>query len=389
MKLVNRIFMVFGALSVFSLFQFDAMALAYDDSADCSQAPEAGKYCQKAGTKPKCKPGCYCPGGKKDAVGDHGGAYGQVTSACVGKWDDVKNYLESRFVYYCPEEFPNSEEGAKNVFDCYWIAGDGKKQWYKSCDKKKGLELLPDRSGCQCMSGYTWDDTNSACVEKTYTVTYECNNMTEFAKKHKTEKVVTVTEAQVILPLGDICGEQDERVFSKWRCQNGSTIFPITNGMFTMPAADVTCIATWNINCPQGEYFPLKKTNNTDKLKTTKLCVACISGCTCKGGQAQPECSKDDGGGEGNGDGGTSAGEQGCEKGQYYDGTECVGCETGYFCPGDGNEYKCPEGTSPNDNGETCQASVSKTEMTNCWKYYDAPSAFRKCVYGVDVDKWK
>ena len=109
MKFANRIFLVLGAMSVFSLVQFDAMGVAYDGRADCTSNATPGYYCQKAGKKPACPVGCYCPGGVKTAVGDNSQNFGQVKSACENHWSgEVKAYLEARGIYYCPDDFPTT-----------------------------------------------------------------------------------------------------------------------------------------------------------------------------------------------------------------------------------------------------------------------------------------
>ncbi|MFQ6704492.1 MAG: hypothetical protein ACLRFP_05430, partial [Alphaproteobacteria bacterium] len=60
MKPVNRIFLILGAMSMFSLFQFDAMG---DDTPKDCNSVDPGRYCWHKNAKNACPAGCYCDGG--------------------------------------------------------------------------------------------------------------------------------------------------------------------------------------------------------------------------------------------------------------------------------------------------------------------------------------
>ena len=121
MKPVNRIFLILGAMSMFSLFQFDAMGSANDGSSDCSIAPAAGHYCKKKGSKPACPTGCYCPGGVKTAVGEKQSSGGDTLALktwCNKHTKYMEDYLNKRGVYYC-DAGKTSNEGASSKGDCF------------------------------------------------------------------------------------------------------------------------------------------------------------------------------------------------------------------------------------------------------------------------------
>lgn len=117
MKTVKRMFLILGAMSMFSLFQFDAMG-GY--RADCTGDVDAGKYCKNWGDKPGCPAGCYCPGDVKSAVGtDH-----DETTACANKVTSEEGWMNSSGIYYCPSNYPYSNKSSSKMTDCFDGSGN-------------------------------------------------------------------------------------------------------------------------------------------------------------------------------------------------------------------------------------------------------------------------
>ena len=121
MKPVKRVFLILGAMSMFSLFQFDARGLtAYDGSANCTAGVSAGLYCKKKNFKHSCPAGCYCDPGKKDAIGEkHSGGTIALVSWCRDHTKYLEEYLSDRGVHYCPDDFPKSGSGASSITHCH------------------------------------------------------------------------------------------------------------------------------------------------------------------------------------------------------------------------------------------------------------------------------
>ena len=126
MKFANRIFLVLGAMSMFSLVQFDAMGLeAYDKSSNCTSGVSAGLYCKKKNNKPSCPAGCWCESGRKDAIGEkHSGNQTiALQTWCKNHTKYLEQYLSDRGVHYCPDEFPKSPVGASSINMCHNESG--------------------------------------------------------------------------------------------------------------------------------------------------------------------------------------------------------------------------------------------------------------------------
>ena len=82
---------------------------------------------------------------------------------------------------------------------------------------------------------------------------------------------------------------------------------------------------------------------------------------------------------------GGTTGNNNCGAGKYYllEGSSCVSCENNYFCPGNGQHYKCPfNGRSTNLEGRSCSFTVSKAQLSTCWRYATNPPEYRDCMYG-------
>lgn len=426
MKLVNRIFMVFGALSVFSLFQFDAMG------SNCSQEPPAGKFCRTWGSKDDCPAGCWCPGGNKMEVGiwTQSKPETQVGPACAGKYENVEYYLNQRSIFYCPNDFPYSDSGSSREDSCYYENGQGGAKFYlRDCGtdthlhtKRVGNSCVCDEgyakdSNKECMTcdsdnGYVWSKTKAATCVKQYTVTYKCGEGSgtppSDSNGYQSGDLVTVKNG---------CNRSEGKTFYKWKC--GSDF--VSPGDEFEIKSDTTCTAQWKCapgyysssdsssaqNVQQSSTETPKKMFKTVNVAGGATCKICEDGWYCPDGVHRKQClsgrvnenrtecvtsnnedagdGNGDGEGDGEGNGGTSTEEQGCGKGTYRKGAGCAVCEFGYFCPGDGERHTCPLEGSPSTDRTTCEVNVPKDKMTKCWN----ATNFRKCVYGVDVDKWK
>ena len=148
MKLVNRIFLVLGAMSMFSLVQFDALA-------KCSDTPDAGEYCGGISVK-DCIPGCYCIGGNKTGVGV---TDSNLKNFCTEKQSANEtqiNKMKQAGIYLCPNSVQFSKEKAVSSLDCKnveWCnnqpdSGKYCERKYKTSGSGSVIKSCPD--GCWC-----------------------------------------------------------------------------------------------------------------------------------------------------------------------------------------------------------------------------------------------
>ena len=94
MKLGKRIFLIMGALSIFSLIQFDAMA-----ANDCTKDVKPGEYCWHRGSTPKCPEGCWCKGNTKNRL-DYDAIGGQEDVALFCKNKKVADLQTLKRMHY-------------------------------------------------------------------------------------------------------------------------------------------------------------------------------------------------------------------------------------------------------------------------------------------------
>ncbi|MBQ6011998.1 MAG: InlB B-repeat-containing protein, partial [Alphaproteobacteria bacterium] len=148
MKLANRIFLFFGALSVISFVQFNAMA-------KCSETPDAGEYCDGTSVK-DCIPGCYCIGGNKNAVGV---TENNLKNFCTEKQSASTNQtdkMNQAGIYLCSNSAQFSKEKAVSSLDCKdveWCnkqpdSGKYCERKYKTSGSGSVIKFCPD--GCWC-----------------------------------------------------------------------------------------------------------------------------------------------------------------------------------------------------------------------------------------------
>ena len=113
MKIMRRVLCILGVCGLFSIYQFDAVA-------KCSST-SAGRFCKLSVNTYKCRAGCYC-------LENSAGA--DVGSIIVDTWcnrtrnpdlgSDKVEILHNAKVFRCPDEFPDSDEGATSEEDCYF-----------------------------------------------------------------------------------------------------------------------------------------------------------------------------------------------------------------------------------------------------------------------------
>ncbi|MBR5903920.1 MAG: hypothetical protein IKZ49_00100 [Alphaproteobacteria bacterium] len=159
MNLKTSLFVMFVAIpSVFIGADADAK---YCNSQ--GKKASAGHYC-KALTVFDCEPGCYCTGG-----GNFTWAVGDVPKGCKNRWSKVTSELNSKGVYLCPSDYPNSAGGASKASDCYTTTNSGAKVYYKKTVKCDAGKYLPAGevtcSACQSdsvCSGGSFDFSKSS-----------------------------------------------------------------------------------------------------------------------------------------------------------------------------------------------------------------------------------
>ena len=178
MKPVKRIFLILGAMSMFSLFQFNAMG---DDNTkkDCNSVDD-GRYCWHKDDKNACPAGCYCDGGRNVVAVEK--FYNNKTSfekACALR---TLQSMSGSGVHLCPSGKTSNpaggQHGAKKSSDCFsgLTAWDGTQNCTseaakgKYC-KHKDVAKENCKPGCYCEGGTNaigndgekWGQVTSAC----------------------------------------------------------------------------------------------------------------------------------------------------------------------------------------------------------------------------------
>ena len=581
MKPVRRIFLILGAMSMFSLFQFNAMG------DDCVTNVGVGRYCKQQNDKRDCPKGCWCEGKIKKSTGDldvdaickgkqptqsqlqvlhdakvficgidnsgspvlaHSNKKAKSSSDCIldnmgcisheegsycsegtnvrscpkgcycsGKDNDgkdqrynqlpvhlstqdvddacqnktvaygsnfgVKNYLERRGVFYCPDGY-NAATGAGSITECknasghfysvpvvdmgglrpsvtprvcsdgYYLeeTGSGKyiaveckicPKGYYCPDKKnkhactgntytsqegqqvcqvcegKRRVVNENKTGCKLCPGLTVANANhTSCINNPelsapvpdanlnrefdiaaltdlvlqegevykYKVTYQCGvggtGNPNDPNMYESDNTVTLLDASS-------CAAKTGYVFKEWGCSRGSVKVSINNGTFTMPSGGVVCAAQWK--CVSGYGWRSNEcvicNGENQYIDVSGNCQTCSDGlndtgdgCVNSSGQDVPPINS------------TSTT---CNIiGKYLDDdNDCVSCESGHFCPGNGEQHRCPAGTSIG-NGASCKFDLNKDKLynglgsssKNCWKHLNQPAQYRTCVYGIDIN---
>ena len=354
MKLANRIFLFFGALSVISFVQFNAMGVEGCNSVD------AGRYCLKKNDKYACPAGCWCEKKTKVlAVADISGLPSDkaVRYACATKDPLKESDLVTRGVHYCPDgktSSNNDTTGAKKEADCKdgETAYDGTNNCISEtsgryCSSKGTQYDCP--KGCYCTGsknavGTQWWNSNSGAWE-TIPVTSWCNNNSGWLDEYLAKRGI------------HYCPEDfpnsDKKQSSEKKC------YFETND-------NEKVYADKHVLVKPGYFLPRSSVTESQ----------CSAGSYCPGGELRPSAKKDVGiyqcpSGYRDGDAGAqsfnecenSNGERyhidgsvfrevitPCPAGQYLDTTasssrfarvQCVQCEPGYFCPDGIKHERC------------------------------------------------
>lgn len=216
-------------------------------------------------------------------------------------------------------------------------------------------------------------------------------------------------------PMGAYCPVNDDE---RHECENNTYSNTTGNEVCTAcPVGETAinnhtdCTSNQTVTCGEGKYLPAGSSN----------CVQCPDGYGCSGGtfeiknfnQGREQCMPDrvscqnysaccycpDGSNPNDTYSGcvNSNGtvvlpedpDDSCTTaGKYWDGDGCITCESGYFCPGNGQHYKCPFGGASTQNKASCILNLNETQMeyNKCWlRYWNNAAAYRKCLYGIDL----
>ncbi len=334
MKFVNRIFLVLGAMSMFSLVQFDAMG-----AQDCTSAPKAGDYCYHRNSKPKCPEGCWCPGGSKTHLSDYFSQQDVIKRICEDKSATVAQLTQMRSanVYVCGIDYstvlgldtsydtgsnqgqsggihmrPESDKGKSAAGDCgvEWCSsnpGDG-----KYCANKNKIGCP---AGCYCPGnvrrsvGMQWETVREACKNRTSGI----NDIGFDTEKYLNSRGV-------------------------YYCPDGYT--SIDNGIHTFVAGAVSindCVSKTtgeNYVAPVAHVTPSGLSEITKPVNGSGLTVVSSGNGTayhCDPGQY---LSNSTGSQLFNGTGSVTS-----SFNKF--GTTCTDCPAGWYCPGDDEKYQC------------------------------------------------
>ena len=221
-------------------------------------------------------------------------------------------------------------------------------------------------------------------------------------------------------PMGAYCPVNDDE---RHECENNTYANTTGNAVCTAcPVGETAinnhtdCTSNQTVTCGEGKYLPAGSSN----------CVQCPDGYGCSGGtfeiknfnQGREQCMPDRVScqnysaccycPDGSNPNGTYSGcvnsngtvvlpedpddpetPVSCTTaGKYWDGDGCITCESGYFCPGNGQHYKCPFGGASTQNKASCVLNLNETQMeyNKCWlRYWNNAAAYRKCLYGIDL----
>ena len=312
-----------------------------DTSSDCTDAPGEGKYCKEKGSvKQKCKEGCYCPGGVLTAVGkDY-----KVTTYCknkTGRGGNEEAHLNASGIYYCPDEFPDSDEGKKNATFCYKKVNDIKlyNRW-KNCSAGTYLPKNIPHNGscavcpvdCNCPGGdwhvSTTDDQGI----------FDCPGHPDSDSGQNDSPTPPVNPS--VVPFFHRTEIDPYSLHAEMYCASGK--IPCVAGSYLPAGGDSTddCeLCEPGFYCLAGCHTP-----NSNKDQTPKKCPVSKPN-SAEGSDSVSDCYAS----------GTTPPNPTnirCDAGYYLPSgadseDDCEWCEAGYMCPGNNLKYKCgPRGYS-------------------------------------------
>ena len=346
-----------------------------------SKAP-AGRYC-KALMQFDCAPGCYCTGG-----GNFTWGVNDVQNGCKNRWSKVTSELNSKGVYLCPGDYPDSPSGASSKNQCFTKSNSGAKVTYGTKVKCDAGQYLPAGetkcSACQSDSvcaGGTFEFSKSSAKGLA-----KCSGGQVPNSKHTAcETSKTTCESGKYLPANSLsCTSCKSRYYL---CVGGSFAKSSSDqGIQKCPSGQVSdyntkkCVAESKpepaptpvkeetITCPEGQGLPAGYTS----------CAGCGQSELCLGGTFKLNQSYNQGY--------TNCPDYHlpnyttkkceqimvtCQAGQYLEAAQsCRPCKEGHICPGgtyplsdyDKGAEKCPEGTVPNEQRNQCVNGTSKCE---------------------------
>ncbi len=306
-------------------------------SDDCTSAPSEGRYCKKRDTTEKCKPGCYCPGDNKIAVGED---Y-HVTSYCSNKTDrdgDVEAHLNASGIYYCPEEFPDSDAGKKNATFCYtkvnkvklynrWVNCSAGTYLPKNMPHDVSCAVCP--TGCNCPGGY-WHVSTTADQG-----IFDCEGHPDSDSGQNDSPTPPVNPSDV--PFFNRTEIDPYSLHAEMYCASGK--IPCVAGSYLPAGGNSThdCeLCEPGFYCLAGCHTP-----NSDKDQTPKKCPVSKPNSVAGSGSVD-DCYAS----------GTTPSNIRCDAGYYLPSgadseDDCELCDAGYMCPGNNLKYKCgPRGYS-------------------------------------------
>jgi len=409
-------------MSMFSLFQFDAMGLRND----CTGDVDAGKYCKNWGDKRGCPAGCYCPGGVKRAVGTSHDANFACTNRTPGAEEE---WMKSSGIYYCPSDYPHSNKSSSTITDCFdgngkhYVAppvtytagkykyigiGYGEYDCPKGCYCEGGAVMgtqsfekfktklerfcKGDLSAIEseqmkfmikgakifvCPDGRT-SKTGAKNEGDCYTVgvQYACNDYSGlYGSGRGWMKKYEVGEEVTLQAKGDCVASTEKPEFDGWYCPDvGGNKQP--GETFQMPDAKVWCWAKWKgadngttgHECDAGQYWSDGIMASIDRFNQHEMLIASVS--------LQPRSAKkvanksvvSRAASVANASVNTKSTIGSSPRSLTVAG--CKDCEAGYYCPG-GTQGRvaCPEGTYTNTTRQThclvCNGTVTQTGNLN------------------------
>lgn len=355
-----------------------------------SKAP-AGKYC-KALTQFDCEPGCYCTGG-----GNFTWGVGDVPKGCKNRWNKVTSELNSKGVYLCPSDYPESASGATNKSQCFTKSNNGSNVYYGKTVKCEAGKYLPagETSCAACQSdsvcyGGTFDFSKSSAkglskcsggqVPNAKRTACETSKTSCASGKYLPANSTSCTscKSRYYLCIGGTfaksssdqgitkCPSGQISDYNRKQCVNEAVPTPApapTPAPEPTPTQKAAPTPDPTYTCQEKEYLPAGSPS----------CAPCSATELCLGGTFTKQPSAQ---------GKTTCGDNQyadytkkqcvtkapettfCGTGQYLRANEksCVQCKIGHICPGgtypiapyDQGATACPNGMGPNETKTEC-----------------------------------
>ena len=368
MKFAGNVFVMLSLASLMSLFQMDAMA-------DCWKSAEKGKFC-KGTLSHECRPGCYCIGGT--GVGTGNGF--SIEEACKNKSSssDIIKKLQNAHVYYCPDDFPYSESGAKEAEDCF-VEG-------KNLVNNRGFiqyERLYNKS-ITCPFGQylpMGSDKCANCIKDTTINQYTCQGGTWKPSFNK-DQGLKINGYEIAFSNSKSLGS-----FNLSNTTTATLSVKCSTGQY-LPADLATCAT-----CPDGYICPNAKTYTVSSVD--QGAEKCPTGTTPNAGSTKCEQTANNTVTVVN----TDNVKKWVDAGYYLPANSSKQrlCTTQkQYCPGgwfskknyDQGKYDCPYGEETSDH-KSCHMKITQEQMRNgingnsdCWLKINDSEDYKTCVFG-------